>query len=185
MSGDGGEEDQVAKVEASAPISTITTTTATTTVINNTSTTTTIQPTADPVASSSSSGSAVNAIVTPTTTTASCAATPSATWTSPTVATAAEDGAEEEEGEEEGSTADEPSSSPERVLITAEQLAVLTREELVEKWVQQEKFIDSIQAKVDVLEREGKSDSPTPCSVQKIVFFFLFLGIFSVFSFLE
>ncbi|XP_042880372.1 pre-mRNA-splicing regulator WTAP-like [Penaeus japonicus] len=153
MSGDGGEEDQVAKVEASAPISTITTAT-TTTATNNTSSSTTLQPTAEPVASSSSSVSGVNAAVTLTTTTTACTATPSATWTSPTVAAAAEDGVEEEEGEEEGSTADEPSSSPERILITAEQLAVLTREEMVEKWVQQEKFIDSLQAKMDALERE-------------------------------
>ncbi|XP_076057851.1 pre-mRNA-splicing regulator WTAP-like isoform X1 [Oratosquilla oratoria] len=42
----------------------------------------------------------------------------------------------------------------ERISLTADQLAAVTKEELSEKWSQQEKFVEAIQAKVEALQQE-------------------------------
>lgn len=42
----------------------------------------------------------------------------------------------------------------EKVHISSEQLSAISKEELAEKWLLQEKFIESLQSRIDALERE-------------------------------
>ncbi|XP_042205532.1 pre-mRNA-splicing regulator WTAP-like isoform X2 [Homarus americanus] len=170
MSGDGVEEDQVVKVEATTPASTSTTTATVTTITNSTSSTRASTPPVDsviPLTPPHSTTTPTPTITTSTTDTpisvsATSIATQSTTVTTiattavvtPVAATlASKEKTEEEEVEEEESTADEPSSSPEQVHITTEQLASLSKEELVEKWFQQEKFVESLQSRMEAMER--------------------------------
>ncbi|XP_045127928.1 pre-mRNA-splicing regulator WTAP-like [Portunus trituberculatus] len=74
--------------------------------------------------------------------------------TTPTPIAICKGKSEEEEAEEEEGTADEPCTSLEKVHISSEQLSVISKEELAEKWLLQEKFIESLQGRIDALERE-------------------------------
>lgn len=160
------------KVEATTPAATSTSTATVTTVTNGTSSTRASTPPTDavtpltPPPSCAASTPSTNNNDTPTSASATptCAqptavgtttAAASIATTTTTIATAVinKEKAEEEEVEEEN-TADEPSSAPEQVHISTEQLALLSKEELVEKWLQQDKFVESIQSRMEAMERE-------------------------------
>lgn len=166
------------KVEATTPAATSATTTTVTTITNCTSSTRAKTPPTDPVTPLTPPNSA--AASTPSTTTGTndilplASATPAevqpeaavtiaaaaatittapATAAVTTVAVVNKEKSEEEVQEEEN-TADEPSSSPEQVHISAEQLALLSKDELVEKWIQQDKFVESIRNRMEAMEKE-------------------------------
>ncbi|KAK7074430.1 hypothetical protein SK128_028425 [Halocaridina rubra] len=166
MSGDGVEEDQVSKVEASAPISnTIVSTTTTTcssatvgtlSVTNTTVTNSTVESVSLNSPLSTSVSAALTPITPPTTASASAATTvtPAASWSSPTRAVVTPQHTPEEEGEEESSVTGDASCAPERVYISPEQLSTISKEEFAEKWALQEKFLDCLQNRMEALERE-------------------------------
>lgn len=161
MSGDGGEEDQVSKVEASAAVSNpiaITTTSFVTNVTPTTTTTTTVTTTTvEPSAPSSPPVTTLTTTSAPVTpppaTVAATASTPAPPWSSPMPVVATPQGTPEEEAEE-GSVAGDTSFTPERVCLSVEQIATLSKEEFIEKWTLQEKFLDCLQNRMEALERE-------------------------------
>lgn len=63
---------------------------------------------------------------------------------------------DEEEGEEEERGGEEVRCALEQVHLTADQLATLSKEELREKWLQQEKYVESLHTRMETLEREGQ-----------------------------
>lgn len=63
---------------------------------------------------------------------------------------------DEEEGEEEERGGEEVRCALEQVHLTADQLAAISKEELREKWLQQEKYVESLHTRMETLEREGQ-----------------------------
>lgn len=110
------------------------------------------------IASTSASTTTTVTTLSPATVTCVSSFTPSASISSTIAATQVtsfKTKSEEEDHEEEEGTTDDPCSTFEKVYISPEQLASITKEELTEKWLQQEKFIENLQNRMDSLEREG------------------------------
>ncbi|XP_066971074.1 pre-mRNA-splicing regulator WTAP-like [Macrobrachium rosenbergii] len=160
MSGDVGEEEQVSKVEASAAVTNtiaITTSSFVTGITHTTTTTTVSAPTVEPSAPSSPTTTVTTTpapATPPPSTVTTTVNTPAPSWASPAPALVTPQDTPEEEAEEEGSVGGEANCTPERVYISPEQLANITKEELVEKWTLQEKFLECLQNRMESLERE-------------------------------
>lgn len=133
-------------------------------LLHSSTVTPSITPVGDVISVSSNIASTSASITTTVTTlspaTVTCVSssfTPSTSISSTTAATQVtpcKTKSEEEDAEEEEGTTDEACSTFEKVYISPEHLASITKEELTEKWLQQEKFIENLQNRMDSLERE-------------------------------